>query len=794
VGSNPYAQFADPGYDPQNQKNFVTPSYVPDTLTAGPPGGQQTVVGPDNFNQPSLTTAPPPASPAPPAVAPNREVRDNNFAGMRIPGVNAGPEANGFQKFDTPQQGISAIGHQLDLYQDRDKLNTLSGIISKWAPPNENDTSLLIKRAAEWTGLDPSKPLDIHDPATRAKVITAMIRNEQGGNLPVDPSLIAQVTGADTNNPFAQFKTYNTTSDKLKIDPAALTAAGTQKNTSVVWMPAQDYLDTLTKDDNTPGQDKAKRQSLLKSLNAGDPLYSIPTMEVKQDGQNLSVIDYDGRHRVEQMIKSGYDYVPVALHGVDPVDASTIKNIKGMAGSEQPFNFPAVHIPQPPPQTGLARQASEAIEALPSLRDIGQGIKDVGQDIAGLGGQAAMSVAGLPPQASPVQPTDTGALAALGTFATSGLTNSLFPEVGMAGPAASAMPSAARDMAAGPSAVEMVGGLPQPQILPQGIGGLTGAAAPAAATATPNAARMLPGIVTPKALTQAAIRLLGEKAVDKITPKLLDGVRKKIGATLEKIEKSHDIVVDEPLLSTLADVDQKARDLLGAERQPISNAIEDILSRSQDGIIPGKSAATLWHQGSRLDNLTNSANPDIAKLAQQAQTAVRDALNRQLPPDVAKEYSDARSMWRDYKIVQKSIPLGSEEIDPRKFVGQVNKRFPNQASTPPGSSPPMLSLGRTANQMWGSGRRGPGWLPTGLGILLGESLAPGMGGGLMGYGVGHAVANRLADLRLTRNAQLRPPSPPSSQPNMLRQMMTPTNPMRLGSPTGLPVPGAPPQP
>jgi hypothetical protein len=134
---------------------------------------------------------------AAPKGAANWETRHNNFAGMRIPGVYAGPNSGGFQEFDTPEAGIAAIGHQLDRYVSGATtgrpVNTLRGIVNTWAPPSENDTPLLLRQAVQWTGIDPDQPVDLADPTTRGKVITAMIRNEQGGALPIDPAVIAKV-------------------------------------------------------------------------------------------------------------------------------------------------------------------------------------------------------------------------------------------------------------------------------------------------------------------------------------------------------------------------------------------------------------------------------------------------------------------------------------------------------------------------------------------------------------------------------------------------------------------------
>ena len=126
----------------------------------------------------------------------NWETRHNNFAGMRIPGTNAGPNAGGFQSFDTPEQGVAAISHQLDRYSSGattgKPLTTIRQIVSTWAPPSENDTNALIKRASSVVGAGPDQPLDLSNPATKEKLVAAMIMNEQGGKLPVSPAVISK--------------------------------------------------------------------------------------------------------------------------------------------------------------------------------------------------------------------------------------------------------------------------------------------------------------------------------------------------------------------------------------------------------------------------------------------------------------------------------------------------------------------------------------------------------------------------------------------------------------------------
>lgn len=132
---------------------------------------------------------------------PNWEVQHNNFGGMRIPGVNKTPTQGGFQTFNSPEQGVSKIRDQLMRYFEGKTtgkpINTLAGIVSTWAPPNENPTAALIKRAENILGIPANKPLDLKDANTMAKLIEATIRNEQGNKLPVDPSIIQKVANSE---------------------------------------------------------------------------------------------------------------------------------------------------------------------------------------------------------------------------------------------------------------------------------------------------------------------------------------------------------------------------------------------------------------------------------------------------------------------------------------------------------------------------------------------------------------------------------------------------------------------
>jgi hypothetical protein len=108
----------------------------------------------------------------------------NNPGNLRVPGSKTD-----FQQFPTQQAGVQALQDQLILdnkpvAQGGHGLTTLAQIIGDpvhgWAPSTENNTAAYIANVSSWTGIDPNKPIDLSDPATRNAVTAAIIRQEGG--------------------------------------------------------------------------------------------------------------------------------------------------------------------------------------------------------------------------------------------------------------------------------------------------------------------------------------------------------------------------------------------------------------------------------------------------------------------------------------------------------------------------------------------------------------------------------------------------------------------------------------
>lgn len=101
-----------------------------------------------------------------------------------------------FAKFETPEHGIRALGRNLLSYQ-RQGIDTVSDIINRWAPPDDNnDTSAYIKAVCAQLGVTADQPLDASNPDTLKALCAAIIHHENGNQPYSDQQLSTGVSAA----------------------------------------------------------------------------------------------------------------------------------------------------------------------------------------------------------------------------------------------------------------------------------------------------------------------------------------------------------------------------------------------------------------------------------------------------------------------------------------------------------------------------------------------------------------------------------------------------------------------
>jgi len=85
-----------------------------------------------------------------------------------------------FVHFKSAPHGLRAIGVILRNYKKKYNINTIEGIIKKWAPPNENNTESYIRNVEQNTGISRDQKLNLNDRDQLKKLINAIVMQENG--------------------------------------------------------------------------------------------------------------------------------------------------------------------------------------------------------------------------------------------------------------------------------------------------------------------------------------------------------------------------------------------------------------------------------------------------------------------------------------------------------------------------------------------------------------------------------------------------------------------------------------
>lgn len=92
----------------------------------------------------------------------NRSDRNNNPLNIRESNDNwqgAGKPDGGFETFSNPEYGVRASAKNLYTSQEKHGNNSVSDIITRWAPPSENDTEAYIQGVSDDLGVSPDADL-----------------------------------------------------------------------------------------------------------------------------------------------------------------------------------------------------------------------------------------------------------------------------------------------------------------------------------------------------------------------------------------------------------------------------------------------------------------------------------------------------------------------------------------------------------------------------------------------------------------------------------------------------------
>lgn len=117
-----------------------------------------------------------------------RGIRNNNPLNIRVGNKWVGevkkPTDPSFEQFSCMPYGLRAAFIILRRYIEVYKLNTISKIVSRWAPDSENNTLAYIRRVTTLMEYDADAPISYHNKQRMIALVKAMCTVECG--CPVD--------------------------------------------------------------------------------------------------------------------------------------------------------------------------------------------------------------------------------------------------------------------------------------------------------------------------------------------------------------------------------------------------------------------------------------------------------------------------------------------------------------------------------------------------------------------------------------------------------------------------------
>lgn len=131
-----------------------------------------------------------------------------------------------FVKFKDPTYGIRAMARLFIKYQDDYDLDTVKKLISRWAPPVENDTGAYYNTVSKQVGVLPNEKIDTHEFKFMLPFLKAVIKHENGYQPYTDAQLTKGLVLAGVEPQDHKDKTIASTNTvKVATAGAAVTVA-----------------------------------------------------------------------------------------------------------------------------------------------------------------------------------------------------------------------------------------------------------------------------------------------------------------------------------------------------------------------------------------------------------------------------------------------------------------------------------------------------------------------------------------------------------------------------------------
>ena len=124
-------------------------------------------------------------------LLPPISVRNNNPGNLRADGISwrglcqsgdiRADQDPDYCVFTAPVLGFRALAIDLRTKWSKDGLRSIRAIITKYSPPEENNTASYITAVSQMTGIAPDAALDLDSPAQLSSLARAIAVQESGG-------------------------------------------------------------------------------------------------------------------------------------------------------------------------------------------------------------------------------------------------------------------------------------------------------------------------------------------------------------------------------------------------------------------------------------------------------------------------------------------------------------------------------------------------------------------------------------------------------------------------------------
>jgi hypothetical protein len=167
------------------------------------------------------------------------------------------------------------------------------------------------------------------------------------------------------------------------------------------------------------------------------------------------------------------------------------------------------------------------------------------------------------------------------------------------------------------------------------------------------------------------------KTIGQDSSNITDALRKArvdLGSKFDDVLKNNTVNVDDVFLQDLVNhADIAEKELETGQAKIISNQIDEIINKAQDGVIDGQAA---YNIKKTLDRIGKQSSP-VAYYADELRKSLMGALNRSLPEEKALEFAKTRQQYGNMLTLDKLAPAGAEgEISMGRLANMRNVRDP----------------------------------------------------------------------------------------------------------------------